>query len=320
MPIFHRAVLALALVSLPQDVPEPRSVESLLAQTRAFARTGGDLLWPGYGSTPFGLLLVEENHETLYCQAPPSGFTALPVDPTTGCDVARRPRSRLPMNLLAAMPVFGPPSTIVVGTPATTGRSPQGWTRTLLHEHFHQWQSNLPDYYSRVEALGLSQGDQTGMWMLNYPAPYTDARVVEAHAAASAALAAAIAARGGPHFAEAVRAYLEARDRFKESMAADSWRYVEFQLWQEGVARWTEIVLGKAYPDPAVQTSALALEDETLNQLGTPDLAGSGRVFAYAFGAGEAMVLEACDPHWRERYADDLALGPRWSEARCETP
>ncbi len=37
---------------------------------------------------------------------------------------------------------------------------------------FHQWQYSRPDYYPRVEALGLDGGDSTGRWMLDYPFPY----------------------------------------------------------------------------------------------------------------------------------------------------
>ena len=50
---------------------------------------------------------------------------------------------------------------------------------TVLHEHFHQLQQSQPGYFQGVEALGLSGGDQTGMWMLNYPFPYKTPAVAE---------------------------------------------------------------------------------------------------------------------------------------------
>ena len=74
----------------------------------------------------------------------------------TGCDRLVRPRSNLPDNWLAAMPLFGPPSTIVIGTPEATGLALPRWRSTIFHEHFHQWQAALPDYYARVLALDLS--------------------------------------------------------------------------------------------------------------------------------------------------------------------
>ena len=50
-----------------------------------------------------------------------------------------------------------------------------------MHEHFHQLQWAQPEYLKAIADLGLSKGDTTGMWMLNYPFPYDNpelARVV----------------------------------------------------------------------------------------------------------------------------------------------
>lgn len=57
-------------------------------------------------------------------------------------------------------------------------------------------------------------------------------------------------------------------------------------------------------------------ERELLAELRAPDLAARQRLAAYAFGAGEAMVLEACGPGWRVRYPALLALGPLLDDAR----
>jgi hypothetical protein len=51
-----------------------------------------------------------------------------------------------------------------------------------MHEHSHQLQNAQAGYSQAVAALGLSHGDQTGMWMLNYPFPYTNAGVVRTFA------------------------------------------------------------------------------------------------------------------------------------------
>lgn len=287
------------------------SLSDAIAGIQKFAARDGERLWPGYGAAPFGFLLIEQDHETLYCRdSIPEGFGAPVRDPATGCPSARRNRSNFPTNLLAAMPLFGPPSTIVMGTPEATGRSEAEWTRTILHEHFHQWQSALPDYYARVAALDLAGGDETGMWMLNYAFPYADPAVANAYAHASRALAAAVRARGTNGFRTALTNYREARNALAAAAGPDNWRYAEFQLWQEGLARWTEIELGKSYPNSAVRQAAKALEEETLAALDTPDLAASNRLFAYPFGTGEAMLLEACDPSWRDEYVATLALGP----------
>lgn len=139
--------LVVATVSLVSSLPAVAGeLAPLLQRIRAFALTQGDVLWTGYGSAPFGFLLLQEDKETLLCQpGTPRGFTAEGADPVTGCARWSRPRTGLPANLLAAMPVLGPPSTIVMGTAGAAGEGQPAWLRTVLHEHFHQWQSALPN-------------------------------------------------------------------------------------------------------------------------------------------------------------------------------
>ena len=185
--------------ALPPAASKPGALSPSLVQVRRFAETKGEALWPGYGAATFEFLLVEAESETLLCRtSAPSGFTAAGVDNATGCARYTRPRTSLSDKLLAAMPLFGPPPTIVMGTPETTGRTPASWLRTILHEHFHQWQFSLPGYFARTDALALKGGDESGMWVLNYPFPYERPDVVAAQAAASQALADAAAARGMP--------------------------------------------------------------------------------------------------------------------------
>lgn len=307
---------AVAMFASSATAQPAASIIPLVADARDMAVSTGEQLWPGYGSAPFGLLLVEDASETLLCQHA-TGFEPIGTDPATGCEVSRRLPSGLPTGVMAAMPIFGPPWTIVVGTPEATGLSPAGWTLTVLHEHFHQWQSALPGYYERVAALDLADGDETGMWMLNFPVPYMDPDVAAAHAHASMALRAALDRRGTPGFVEAVYAYLVARAAFAASMDTRSWRYLDFQFWQEGVARWTEIEIGLQQGEDEARSVATRRRDGVLSELLRPDIATSKRSFVYAYGAGEAMLLEACDPSWRLQYAFDLGLDLRWQQAAC---
>lgn len=288
-----------------------------IAQARDFARDSGDALWPGYGKAPFEFLLVGPDHETLLCrQDVPAGFVGAANDPATGCATQTRARSGLPDTFLAAMPLFGPPATIVMGTPESTGRAPAQWLRTILHEHFHQWQFALPDYYQRINALGLHGADDDGgMWVLNYPFPYDQPAAGEGYARASQALADALDQRGKSGFGKAFRRFLAARQGFANTVPDSDWRYLEFESWQEGGARWAEFTFGMAYPDQDVHASAQALERDTLAQLRRPDLAKQRRELVYAFGAGQILLLEACDRHWRQRYPSLLTLAPLLEEA-----
>lgn len=312
-------LIALALAAPGTDPTAP--IWARLAQARTYAKAEGNHVWPGYGTAPFGFLLLTPEREILLCRdGAPAGFAAAGKETLTRCPRFTRARSALPGGLLAAMPLFGPPSTIVMGTPSATGRSEADWLRTILHEHFHQWQSTLPNYYSRIEALDLAGGDRTGMWMLNYAFPYEDPAVGSAYASASRALAEAIEARGSPDFSATFGRYLAARRSFASAAGERNWRYLELELWQEGVARWTEIRLGRVYPDPEVRRAAAALEVRTLDALKKPELARQGRELAYPLGAGEAMLLETCGPAWRGMYPRVLALGPllEAAKARCD--
>lgn len=313
---------SLLLVAAAAAEPPPATapdVGASIAEVRDFAKSTGDRLWPGYGTAPFEFLLVAGDREELFCRTSvPEGFKPDGIDSASGCAKYVRPRTSLPNNLLAALPIFGPPSTIVMGTPESTGRTKAEWTRTILHEHFHEWQDSLPDIFARIGSLDLAGDDKTGMWMLNFPFPYSDPAIVSAFDHASHLLGAAVDARGTPAFRSALTRYLAARAKLAKAAGPKNWRYAEFELWKEGIARWTEIELGKEFPDPDVRASALALDQKTRAWLGKPDLAGAGREFVYPYGASEAMLLQACDPNWRARYLSVLALGPLLEEAAAQ--
>jgi hypothetical protein len=117
-------------------------------------------------------------------------------------------------------------------------------------------------------------------------------------------------ARGGG-FEDALTGYLQARAAFADVVGERAWRYAEFQLWQEGVACWTENELGRRYTDPAVRTAARDLEARTLVELSTPDLAGRRHLFACPLGAGETMIQDTCNSDWRSEYPHVLSLGPQ---------
>ncbi len=292
----------------------------ILAKVRRHAAVEGERLWPGYGAAPFEFLLVLADKEVLLCRTAPvinATFTPDGADPQTGCNRQVRPRSQLSDRMLAAMPIFAPPPTIVMGTPRTTGLSEGAWVRTIYHEHFHQFQYSRSGYFDRLKALDLAGGDDSGMWVLNYAFPYGDPAVGKAHQAASLALAEAVAARGRPDFLPQFDRYLAAREAFRRSVSMRDWRYLEFQLWQEGVARWTEIAVAASDPDPAVRAAAATMEAAAITALGRQDLQVRGREIVYAHGAGEAMLLEACGPAWRRAYLQTMAMGPLLTAARA---
>lgn len=297
----------------------PVAIKRLIADARAIA-PAGDGVWPGYSHAPFGLVLVEDEVETAFCAAAnASGFESLGDDAVTGCGMQVRARS-FDTHFLATFPALAGVSTIVVGTPQATGLAPVEWTTTLLHEHFHQLQSAQAGYYDGVAALDLSGGDETGMWMLNYPFPYEDPDVSAGFGVLVDALDKAVQAIGTADALPARNSYLLARAALRDMVTAADWRYFEFQLWQEGVARWTEIAVSEAAsaarPDLAAFAAARrrGIHEELVASRN--DLPGRKRVAFYALGASEAMLLDAQGPHWRARYfREPFALGPYFQKA-----
>ncbi len=270
----------------------------------------GDRLWPGQARTPMPVLLMRDSAEFLVGRdARGEDFTAT-GDSLLGHRVWTRPR-HFPPTLVATFPVGGVP-TIVVGTPERTGLSSTRWVLTLLHEHFHQWQYSQPWYYPGVARLGLSRGDTTGMWMLNYSFPYDSIPVREAVRRLALTLRAALEPESG----SGLQPVLRARDALRAQLSAADYRYLEFQLWQEGVARYVEYRAaslassGKQMGDfaglPDYQPYSAAAADRgrgLLQELEETDLQRNRRVSFYPIGAAIALLLDRTGQGWKQAYS-----------------
>ena len=286
----------------------------------------GERIWPGWRRVPFAVLLVTPEREFLVGHPHPSAdFTRVGRDPLLG-DVFTRPRV-FPATLQATFPAVSGLPTIVVGDAEHTGLRSTAWTLMLLHEHFHQLQTALPGYFEGVDALRLARGDTTGMWMLNYAFPYDSAPVAARFAEFTHAAAALIADRRPSRPGERARfaSFLAARDRLRASLSPDDYRYLAFQLWQEGVARYTEYALARLAAERYRPTSefraladyqpfdsaALAILDRITSGTRNPDLSRAKRVAFYPTGAAVALLLDDASPGWRREYlARPFSLDP----------
>ena len=172
------SILALAAqAAAPTDSGIPPADRIRLAEGFRLADSLGQRLWPDWNSAPFAVLLVTPDREFLMRHPKPSqDFMVLGEDSVIGAQVWFRPR-RFDIHLLATLPVGGIPTIVIGRAESTQVQTSTPWVCTLLHEHFHQLQYSRPGYYSGVNALGLSRGDSTGMWMLNFPFPYDRADV-----------------------------------------------------------------------------------------------------------------------------------------------
>ena len=294
-----------------------------LAEAFRLADELGDELWPGWSRAPFAVLLVTPEREFLMRHpAPPAGFTRYGYDSTLRTEVFARTRV-FQVNLLATFPIGGPLPVIVIGKPELTGKSTTAWILTLLHEHFHQLQFSRPGYYPRLNALGLARGDTTGMWALNYAFPYASRSVGERFHTLTTALARALTSGAIPSGGD-VSAVARARAALIDSLVADDARYLDFQLWQEGVARYTEYRLAalaaeRFTPSPAVralpdfQPWAAARDSLRLHIMRGTSMArldSHGREVAYPVGAALALLLDTARPSWRAEYLERMFALP----------
>jgi hypothetical protein len=276
---------------------------------RLAERVSGDV-WPGWERSPMAILLVADSTEYLVGHPRPTAeFALFGRDAVLGRDVFVRPR-RYPPTLLATFPAVGGISTIVVGSAERTGKSSTEWVLTLLHEHFHQWQNSLPDYYAKANALGLARGDTTGQWMLSYPFPYDSVPVQQAVEALATSLVRA----------EPIETLARPREALRRILSPDDHRYLEFQLWQEGVPRYVEIAAAEAAAGAGEPSEAFRrlpdyegyaevaerLRSRLGSELAELNLGRDRRVAFYSIGAGLAMLLDRSDRSWKRRYQGRL--------------
>jgi hypothetical protein len=307
------AIILLLSVAAPAQTAPVQLPSDDAWRIREFYRLAAqvqDKVWAGWSQTPAPLLLITPSTEFLtQFPTPPKDFKPI------GDGFSARPR-QFPTTLLATFPAFGPPSTIVVGEPVNTdAKTSTPWLITLMHEHFHQLQNGQPGYYEAVQKLGLSHGDNTGMWMLNYPFPYANPEVDQSFGKLRDALLATLAEPDPNKFNASAALYIEARKRFLAQLAPDDRKYLSFQLWQEGIARYTQIKVAEAAAgyQPTKEYAALAdyesfasyapkLRASTLSELKTADLAQGKRRVVYSFGAGEGLLLDRINPDWKSAY------------------
>lgn len=281
--------------------------------------------WDDWSSAPSAILLVKDEHEFLIGHPyPPDDFSPVAADPINEHQIFVRDRTYSP-GLLATFPAVAGVATIVVGTPSATGLNSTRWILTLLHEHFHQFQMSQPWYFEAVDRLELSGGDETGMWMLNFPFPYSEPSVARALDALGArALALAEAIRGGSPDEEAFRQYAEYREATLNNLSDRDARYLSFQLWQEGIARHVEATSASIAAEEFEPSRDFAsLSDFTPFQDAGTDLhtqasarvrsglAAEERSYFYSLGALEGAILDEFRPSWRAGYLSvDLSVAP----------
>jgi hypothetical protein len=314
-------LLFLFISSNTNGTPELRFEDRIrIAEAFKIAENYGNKIWENWNEAPFTVLLVTEDYEFLINHPLPSNdFELISFDSLLKSNVYYRNRV-FNTNLLATFPAVNRIATIVIGTPENTGKSTSEWIVTVLHEHFHQLQMSRPDYYSSVDKLDLSGGDNTGMWMLNYPFPYDDDNVNNQYKVLTDALTKLLIPFPPDNrlFNRDLNSYLEERKKFKNLLSEKDYKYFSFQLWQEGIARYTEYKIADILSQYVPSEELIMLDDYKpfyevadnlregiFNQLKELTLKENGRICFYPFGAAEALLLDRVNEDWKKKYFEE---------------
>jgi len=276
-----------------------------------------DKIWPGWAKAPFAMLFVTDDNEFLIRHPRPNDeFVSIGYDKLLRSEVFVRAR-KFPKTFLATFPAFDRTPVIVVGKAEnTTDKTSTRWLFVLLHEHFHQLQYSGPTYFDDVAALNLAHGDASGMWQINFPFPYKDVKVAQNFRRLTDLLTSAYGATDTNQSKVAFAAYLDSRKEFASLLSADDYKYASFQLWQEGIARYTQYKIAelagrKLKPSRAFRslkdftpfdTEARRLFAVINKEMQELDLTTWERVVFYPFGASEGLLLDKVSPNWRKRY------------------
>jgi hypothetical protein len=312
-------ILFFCIYSSAQSLPELRYADKIrIREAINISTQFGNKLFKGYSTVPFAIVLVTDSTEFLINHPNPSSdFKLLGKDDVLKTNIYYR-KTQFNPHFLATFPAVNGVSCIVAGTPENTNKNSTEWVITLLHEHFHQYQNTYPDYFTSVDSLNLSGGDQTGMWMLNYPFPYDSLPIKNQYALFTKALYNTVTNINSKNYQSNLAQYLYERGKLKDLLSPADYRYFSFQIWQEGLATHTEYsfleLLAKYIPSkeilvlpdyvPFADVKSKMYHNQTEGLLKNK-LNEMQRVCFYSIGFAEGVVLNKENKFWRKKYLTD---------------
>ncbi len=275
----------------------------------------GDGIWEGFSRVPKPILLITNDIEYLFYHPYPSDdFKKEGFDNILQAEVYKRKRI-FNTNMLASFPAVNGVVCIVIGTPQNTNKNVTDWLLSLVHERFHQYQMSQPNYYKNVNALDLSDSDETGMWMLNYPFPYRDKKVIKFYNRFRNALLTVVDNLNSKDFPKHFANYKKVWKRLKKKLTEKDYHYFSLQLWQEGFARHNEYVYAKKLKNYRVSTEVESMDGfipfeeyaqsqrkRELQNLSHLKLEEQKRLVFYSIGFAEGLILDKLKPSWRNQY------------------
>ena len=309
-------ILALISTARGQSLPLMRTADKIrIKEAINISNRFGDKIWPGINGVPFVVLLVTDSMEFLINHPYPSAdFKVSEEDSVLKTKIYYR-KKQYSKAFLATFPAVNGVNCIVAGTPENTGKNSTDWIITLLHEHFHQYQYTQKDYYSSVAALDLAGGDKTGMWQLNYPFPYDSLPVSRQYTKYTSALSKAVSGIDSKNSKKFFNEFVKERKKLRQLLKPADYRYLSFQLWQEGIARYTEYKFLQLLDEYVPSADIFLLADfipfkkfkeqfyrSHLASVTALKLEKEKRVCFYDIGLAEGILLDKLNPKWCSQY------------------
>jgi hypothetical protein len=287
----------------------------------------GDQLWPGWSEISIPLVYVAGDHEfAIGFDSAPDGFSS---SEQTLADMPVYVRKReLSPNLAAAFPFQGTPC-VVIGTPKALESGPTRWTLTAVHEMFHVLQMSRGSM-QKVDSLKIVEGDNDGSWQLNYPFPYDHPDVMRLFHLTGYPLYLAVEKSQTDidvkyNIGTTIDAMNVLQGHLQNETGDDrAYDYARFQLWYEGIARYTEHQMARLAAEsgfeptedmqslPDYKPYHVVWERDYEPQANLFKHAGRvarSRTEFYHLGLGMGLALDRSGIDWKEKYfASDVWL------------
>lgn len=272
----------------------------------------GDSIWENISRIPLRILLITDSLEYLINHnTPDKSFELYKYDSSLKTDIYVRQR-KFPPFLRATFPAVNGIDCIVVGDCKNTHKSEEDWIIMLLHEHFHLYQGANPEYNENVSLLAQKIANKSDNWMLDYDFPYYDTTLNKLFKDYSSSIYETFINLDRNELNPELEGWRAKQAKIQNKMKSNDYNYFQFQLWQEGIATYTEF----KYLDILNRNSSNLKIDHNLNfalkadnilkayssTLLKNDLKKQERNLFYALGLYIGIIKDHTNPEWKTDY------------------
>lgn len=300
---------------IPKNIPAKSTIQKEIALIRAthyIIQHFGDSIWGNISNTPLRILLITDSLEYLFNHdSLNASFEWYQYDSLLSTNIYVRPR-KFPPFLRATFPAVNGIDCIVAGNPQNTEKTDEDWIIMLLHEHFHLYQNENPQYQKNISLLAQKISKGKDSWMLDYDFPYNNDTINKLFKDYSESIYDICISLNKNNLNERIKQYITNLSEIRNHMTPDYFDYFRFQIWQEGIATYTEysylkILSKKSKFFKQFYACDYTLKDENLinaytNYLLKTDLRKSQRNLFYSLGLLEGILNDKINPKWKTEY------------------